>query len=164
MPQKTIYVREKDNAIWQEAEKLADKSLSSLLVNLLKKFVDEKRQAKGIEQQGMERIEVLVIEGRPDIANNVFNLHLGKGLRQKTQVFTGRWLVEDMRSSNLGIDKLWSVAITAKGKIAVYSHGPLSGGQPIKVYDNLDEADLPNVVYAAVAEKLGIPLVEELDI
>jgi hypothetical protein len=112
-------------------------------------------------QQDMERIEVDVADGHG-------------GLR--TLAFTGRWLVvpdsAETRASEedgVGYDAglYWGVALTKRGRIAVYvAHCNHDGGSLFH-FDTLDEAadDLPMSIMAdARGELSGTVPVMELDI
>jgi hypothetical protein len=52
VPNKTIYVREADTEVWEKAERLAGGSVSALIAEALRRYVEEVEQK---EQLDMER-------------------------------------------------------------------------------------------------------------
>jgi EXLDI family protein len=56
MPNKTIYVSAKDEALFDEAQKIGDDALSAVIVRALQEFVSRNRD----RQENMEEISVLV--------------------------------------------------------------------------------------------------------
>jgi len=56
MPNKTIYVRDEDISLFEEAERLGGDSLSGIIAEALRRFVATKRA----EQQGMKECNLTV--------------------------------------------------------------------------------------------------------
>ena len=100
-----------------------------------------------------------------------------------TKKFSGRWLVQDIESEHdadvqhpLKSSEItdhfreitrWSVAETAKGRIAVLATGLGAGESGFWHFDDLDEAaekGIPSDVLSKAAGALGIERAELLDI
>lgn len=157
VPNKTIYIREGDTELWEKAEKLAGGSVSSLIADALRRYVEEENRK---EQMDMETIEI--------------NLGGGKYSEGPHGAqFVGRWLVspvDEIRTleegSDLGV--YYGVALTQRGKIAVYT-GHVNELYPYRLYtyDSLEEAEengVPTDVLAAAAAAMGADYVQKLDI
>lgn len=108
-PTKTLYVKESDLPLWEEAETFAQahsQSVSVVVANALRSTLPA---LKAADTDGdYERLEVGVGEDR-----------------SRTEAFLGRWLVppeSDLRSGVEGADAgaCYGVALTAKGSIAWY--------------------------------------------
>lgn len=172
-----MYIRSQDQAVWEEAEKvlLPGETLSSVLTRPLRKFVEERKT----QSSRMERIE-LDIDEETGIERGIgilksLSSDFPLGVRPLKQAFVGRWLIKNFEL-NKGFypHPMWSIALTGKGKIAVFRQTVKSagvapkGGDPIEVFENLEEAldkgNIPRDVLAAANERLDNPLVEELDI
>ena len=100
---KTLYIREEDQATWERAEtaaRSARMSLSQFLAGLIERHVPA---AAGSGQ--METIKVTV----------------GHSSAPRTEAFTGRWLV--LRQ---GAESTEGIALTAKGQFAYYFGAPRS--------------------------------------
>lgn len=77
--------------------------------------------------------------------------------------FTGRWLLEPdsgkTRTSDEGWDNgvFWGVALTQRGRIAVFAEHCSSGAGRLDDYDNLDQASarVPADIIARAAASLG---------
>jgi hypothetical protein len=90
------------------------------------------------------------------------------------EAFTGRWLVEpdsdETRTNEDGYDAgvYWGVALTRRGRIAVYAAHCNSGGGQLEDYDDLDEAEgaghPKDIITIARAELTGSTPVFERDI
>ena len=149
VPKKTIYVREADAELWEEAEKLAGGSLSGLIADALQRYVEEERR----REQGMKTIEVLT---GPSI-------YTGRRVQ-----FEGRWLVypdpDNPRAFEGPIteghhDKkgvYYGVALTRRGNIAVYvSSTQLNHDDRLDHYRSFKEAEqagVPSDILARAAE------------
>lgn len=168
MPNKTLYVREEDVPVWEEAEKYAASGISPLVSNLLRDWVDHKR----VDPGGMTK---LVVECRN-----------GKGEPTTRKAFKGRWLIKPANgvvaiNDNDGVGRSGYVrtalALTANNKLAVYefNYENSDGVATLEVFENFEEmqeATLDNTGYprfaenelAAFAAALGEPFEVELDI
>jgi hypothetical protein len=154
MPKKTLYVREEDIEVWEQAQSLAggDESLSSIVIEALRRYL-RIRGGQPSEIEGMKRIVVETYD---------------QDERLIRKAFVGKWLVEAMQTE--ANRYRWSIAQTQKGSIVVYCFkGELPRDECItdfKVYDSFDELeqDVPDDVLAAVAVELGEDFVQDLDI
>lgn len=163
MPNKTIYVKDEDLQVFEEAERLGGDSLSSIIAEALKRFVSVKRA----EQQGMDE-HTLAID----------NPEQGK----KTLKFVGRLLVSDTIYVGQTSDRRdrwddWSLYQTQAGKVIVYwRHGSVWDGErgsaQYEVRDSLPGYDdsvfefddtVPGDILEAAAEALGQELVEFIE-
>lgn len=101
MPNKTIYVSEKDESLFEKAQKIAGATLSSVIAHALREYVS-RQEKKGA---GMQEISV----------------HVGSHASQREQRFIGR---EIEKWSGMSDDKIWwqeaKIYATQKGKWAVY--------------------------------------------
>jgi hypothetical protein len=160
MPNKTLYVKDEDVAIWDKARDLAGESLSQLIIGQLKTIVME-REA---EAQGYGRIVLSFRES---------------GDMPMAKAFTGRWLISPEKPFDNG-EVYWddrfyqhdffAVALTPKNNLVFFNflQFPISGkyewGQiEIISYSNLQNARVPKKLLALTLEQLGVE-VEELDI
>lgn len=156
VPNKTIYVREGDTELWEKAETLAGGSISSLIADVLRRYVEQEERK---EQMDMETIEVQLGGGR-------YGEEYGAE-------FVGRWLLppgDETRTAEPGNDAgvYYGVALTQRGKIAVYS-GHVNGLYPygLNTYDSFEEAEadsVPTDILAAAAAAMGADYVQKLDI
>ncbi len=156
MPNKTIYIREADVDIWEEAEKRAGGSVSALITKALRGWVlDEKLR----ERTGMEAIEVEL---------------WGPEERPYRVTFVGRWLLwpdeDQTRTGEPGHDAgaYYSVALTRKGDIAVYVRHVNDGFAPsLHTYSSFEEArndGMPGDILAMAASEISDGYVQKLDI
>lgn len=146
MPNKTLYVRDSDEAIWARAEQFGREtrqSLSQVVTTALQRYVPP------VPADGdMQEIKVRTGEERA-----------------RTEAFIGRWLVSPdypvTRSSQDPDERgytAWAAAITRRGKIAVYRWHSMDAEEgSLDVYASLDEADeyVPDPLIAKAAEALG---------
>jgi hypothetical protein len=155
---KTIYLRDEDESVWDRARELAGaKGISPLIAQSLKRFIAEK-EAEEVEARGFERITVKYYDASDH------------GI-PKVKAFRGKWIIPPTRPlSREEQDTTWSysVAITAKGSAVVYwtEEDREGRAQFFSVYPSLESAAAEsNVNWAArrAIEILGVP-VEELDI
>ena len=160
MPNKTIYVRDGDRALWERAEQLAGSSLSRLLADALRAYIKLEEQREATRADRTERIVV----DTHDVQERLMR-----------KAFVGRWLVRDARKDMA--EPEWSeycrysVALTRGGRFAVQVTttrlGPKADEMSdLKVYDTWAEMNehTPHGVVAAVAAELGEEYVIELDI
>jgi len=171
---RTVYVRAEDADVWKRAEELAGESLSQLVADQLRRFVQQREAQAG----GLERIVVeAVVKG--DVPPGPWE----KGEIRKVG-FYGRWLVGEpvkRKDPIPGVNEraLWDgdmhhygVAITKGGKIAVLvldnAEGTEYGRAPsLTLYDSLKAADgagVPHWVLDRAATALQTELVDDLDV
>ena len=156
MPRRTLYVREEDQAIWEQAAGLAEEdSLSAIVTEALRRFVLAKQQESG--NSPFERIELTVSTSDPE-SRDISG--------ERTVAFTGRVLVTHG----------WhTVYETAKHQLLIYWVDDSRGASFYTVHKTFDEVlaaarrhdhDLlyPSDLLAAAAEELGRKWVEELDV
>ncbi len=158
-PNKTIYVREADREVWEKAEKLAGGSVSGLIADALRRYVEEEGMKRSMTTEVIKPIEV----------------RLGGHERPlRTVRFVGEWLVwpdEDAsRTTEPGYDAgaYYGVALTENGNIAVYC-AHVNGGfdTTLEVYSSIEAAEgagVPPDIMGAAASKLGPNYVQERDI
>lgn len=143
-PAKTLYVRDDDVEVWEYAELLAKATNRSLST-----FVTEMLRTQGILRRDDEANTVKIDVGDPT----------------HTVGFKGRWLVppdsDETRTKEDGHDAgaYWGVALTKRGRIAVYT-AHCNDGWPAMLadYDDLDAASADNVpadIIAMAAKELG---------
>jgi hypothetical protein len=156
VPNKTIYIREADADVWQRAEKLAGDSVSALITEALRRYVEEEEQK---ERTGMESIEV-EFWGPED--------------KPYQAAFVGRWLLwpdeTETRTGEPGYDAgaYYGVALTRRGNIAVYIRHVNDGFAPIlKTYGSFEKAEeggIPGDILAIAASEISDGYVHKLDI
>lgn len=145
-PSKTLYVRDEDVSVWEQAEhaaKSARQSVSSLVAAAL-------------------RSHLSTLESHRDRAGQV-TVDMRDDMRAWTEAFAGRWLIEpgDDNRGTEDAGACYGIALTAKGRIAVYSYHVNDRWPPhLGVYDNLDQAEaetsgLPKELLAAAASEMG---------
>ena len=160
MPNRTIYIRDADRALWEKAEQLAGNSLSRLLADAVRTYVKLEEQREATRADRAERI--------------VVDTHDAQG-RLMRKAFVGRWLVrnarKDMAETAWSEYCRYSVALTRGGRFAVLvTTTPLDPKademSDLKVYDSWAEMNehTPQGVVATVAAELGEEYVIELDI
>ena len=154
MARKNIYVPDDLAAELAEYE---DFPLSAICQEAIRK---ELHMLQAVEtHQDMERIEVDVEDAHGSL---------------RTLAFTGRWLVapdsDATRTAEPGYDAgaYWGIALTAKGRIAVYTAHCNRDGGFLSDYDDLPGAEADRVpadmIAEAIAELTGTVPVIELDI
>jgi|ERR1039457_6587576 hypothetical protein len=157
---KTVYIRDEDEPIWDRARELTGaKGVSSVIVHGLKRYIAE-REAKEAEGKGFERIKVSF--------NDADAHHI-----PKIKVFHGKWIIPPTKPEQVYNEEgttqwSYSVAITAKGAVVVYwvEEDSETIAQRFKVYPSLEVAAADSEVNWAARkaiEEMGVP-VEELDI
>ncbi|MGH3151384.1 MAG: hypothetical protein ACRDOB_11725 [Streptosporangiaceae bacterium] len=100
---------------------------------------------------------------RTDALGEMGKITVNVGDPSLTIGFTGRWLLEPdsgkTRTSDEGWDNgvFWGVALTQRGRIAVFAEHCNSGAGRLDDYDNLDQAaaHVPADVIARAAAELG---------
>jgi len=110
MPNKTIYVKDEDLQIFEEAEKLGGDSLSSVIAEALRRFVATKRA----EQQGMKECNLTVGVLRSQGADDTRKVRFVGRLLAEAEVFTGQ--TSDRRDRGT----YYRIYQTKAGKILVW--------------------------------------------
>ena len=110
MPNKTIYVREEDVSLFEEAEKLGGDSLSSVIAEALRRFVATKKA----EQQGMQEHTLPVGVLRSQGADDTRKVRFVGRLLAEAEVFTGQ--TSDRRDRGT----YYRIYQTQAGKILVW--------------------------------------------
>jgi hypothetical protein len=119
---KTLYVRGEDSATWEEATKAAARegvSVSEFVTTAVRQRLDRQSGALAYEELSAESFDPLGLQ---------------------TVRFSGRWIVNDMRSSAAGTSKqdVWRIAVTKFGRFV--SHVRRANGVPtLTARDILDE-------------------------
>ncbi len=156
MPNKTIYIREADLEVWEQAEALAGGSVSALITEALRRYVEEERRK---ESTGIETITV--------------DLWGPEGIPYPVE-FVGRWLVHpderETRTGEPGYDAgaYFGVALTQKGNIAVYTRHVNDGFAPtLEVFHSFEEAEkegVPGDILGTAGALIGDGYAQRLDI
>jgi len=110
MPNKTIYVRDEDLQFFEEAEKLGGDSLSAVIAEAVRRFVD----AKQAEAQGMKEVTLPVGVLRSQGDDDTRKVRFDGRLLSSAEIFTGQ--TSDGRDR--GTD--YRIYQTKAGKILVW--------------------------------------------
>lgn len=180
MPNKTIYVKDEDLSIFEEAEKLGGDSLSAVIAQVVKRFVAaEKSKAQGFEEHTLE-----VGQYNPRGADDTRKVRFVGRLLAKQRVYTGQTDSRDDRGTNYAIYqtkagkivvhwKHWS-SWDGEGSSSDYAtldalpghddviYGRLSGSDDDEFAENYPER-LPGGLLQDVAKAMGGELVEFID-
>lgn len=157
-PNKTLYVKDGDMAVWEEVDALVPGEVSALVAKLLRQWLaDQKGKA---EPEGpFSRLVVSVRKDARDDSSPVVR-----------KAFNGRWLVSDFETDAASYDAgtQWDVAVTEQGRLVVCIHQRQEDVcDYFAVYDTIDDAEAdhaPADLLSAVAAEIGEDFVEELDI
>jgi hypothetical protein len=140
---KTLYVRDEDSAIWEQAANVAAKegvSLSEFVTAAVREQV-ERLRPPAFEELSADSME-------PFTAGTA---------RIRTHTFLGRWIIKDMQSRHPGtMHDVWNIAITSGGVFAVQvvrAGTPLFGTDP-KLDDLARTFGIPDDVVAAALKAL----------
>lgn len=114
MPNKTIYISDKDESIFVKAQKLGDDALSAVIVRALKEFIARKED----KQQGMSEITVKI--GSSEVAREQ------RFVGQKVAKWQGTsddkvWWMEAVIYKTQKDN--WAVWLSTVGKAEVLIHG-----------------------------------------
>ena len=174
MPNKTIYVKDEDLQIFEEAEKLGGDSLSGIIAEALRRFVDVKRAELYGMQEHVLHVGVLRSQGDDDIRQIRF---VGRKLAE-ADVYTGQ--TSDRRDRGT----VYQIYQTKAGKIliwwkqwtrwerendyadyAVMDALPSHGDELLGVVhvDSFEPVTLPGSLLQDAAEALGQELVEFIE-
>ena len=151
MANKTLYIRDNDELIWQKAEEVVVKnkieSLSKFVTDAIKKEVNRM---------------VFLATVKEDIQKIVVTLNTEEGIRKVA--FNGKWLIE-----NYSLD-FWliSVAITEKNSIFLLYDTGSDSVDKYRIFEYFEDfinEDLPSPeLKSLVANKVGEDYIEFLDI
>lgn len=144
MPKKTIYIRLGDIELWEKAEKLAGESLSALLIEALRQYVEKRERELKAREERQTEMENVTLEITPVDGATGFVL---SNRAYKVQ-FTGTLL-----GSTSGIPR-YDVYLTKGGKLIVYYTATDIAGY--EEFDTLE--DLAN----EYADKLGDDIMTEI--
>ena len=157
MPNKAIYVKEADAELWGKAEKLAGGSLSALITEAVRRYVEEEERKEQAKMGTIQTVEPIEVE-----------------LAAHKAQFVGEWLLDpdpdETRTGEPGYDAgaYYGVALTERGNIAVYTRHVTDGFAPTLVaYDTFEKAEewgVPADILATAANAMGADYVLKLDI
>lgn len=174
MPNKTIYVKDEDLQVFEEAEKLGGDSLSAVIAQAVKRFV----QVKRAEQQGMQEYTLSVGVLRSQGADTRKVRFVGR-LLAEAEVLTDQTSSSRSSRDDRGTD--YKIYQTQAGKILVWwkRWTRWEGGSDLldyAVFDALPGYDdeiygkvldliekLPGSLLQEAAEALGEELVEWIE-
>ncbi|SDE37232.1 EXLDI protein [Glycomyces harbinensis] len=172
MPNKTIYVADKDLDLYNRAQELAGGNLSKAISTALKRYVDA-------EEGRLEGYEEITVRVGP-----------GTGSKRQRQRFTGVKLGEWIRSDN-NTAEICRVYRARSGKFVIHTektpdfvqvtaetgwrkflglgeqfYGSTTGESTLEVVETLAElkAKIPPELYSMVAASAEAPPVQDLDI
>jgi hypothetical protein len=155
-PNKTLYIRDEDTPLWERAEQAAQQtrqSVSQLVTAALRQHLP----SISTPDDATEDIRVRV-GPRVDPLNNVPSSAADYG---RTEAFTGRWLVppgdqSQSRSTLQTTGYHYAVALTRRGKIAVYRYHPEAlRPATLEAFDSVEAASLPADIQEKADAALG---------
>lgn len=167
MPNKTIYVKDEDLQVFEEAEKLGGDSLSSIIAEALRRFVDVKRA----EVQGMKECNLTVGVLRSQGADIRKVRFVGR-LLAEAEVLTGQTSSRDDRGTDYRVYQTqagnilvwWQRWSRWEGENDVIDYAVLNAlpGYDDEVPGKIDDypISLPGSLLQEAAEALGEELVE----
>lgn len=160
----TLYVRKQDRELWERARALAggEASLSALVADALKEYVEREERRREAEQQIEEEMQDYELE------------IYGPGQASYTLKFRGTLLAAD--ENYVGGPEIY---ITKAGKFVLYDYDRLEGWASYWLFDSLNDLvawveegrakedryfeRITDVLLAEAAERLGKDLVIEID-
>lgn len=155
--QKTLYVREGSEEVWERAEKLSGESVSSLVDRLLRDYI-----------QRQERQEALAGDSKRIV------VEVSRDDTVTSKAFQGTWVIVEFESEDPNVlgGTQYNVALTRnKRLVACISSRDDDPGrvESFEVFDSFDQfaADTdgyPHDLISAVANEIGEDFVEDLDI
>jgi EXLDI family protein len=172
MPNKTIYVSDKDLPIYDRAQELAGGNLSKAISTALRKFVEaEEGRLEGFEEI---TVKVGIGPGRKRRRQRFIGVKLGewgrvfdKGRHEQFRVYrskSGKYVIHIERSAdwNVNGDKGWKaqLGIGAQSWSATADEGKLI---VVETLEELKE-QIPEELYEMVASMAEEPPIEDLDI
>ncbi|BAS29381.1 hypothetical protein [Limnochorda pilosa] len=156
MPKKvTLYVRDGDGQLWERAKALAggDDSLSGLVTEALRRYVDEQERKQAARQEVKDRMREYVLE------TTIISGGVVTGSKRKVR-FVGALLAEGQEATTIH-----DVFLTSGGKLVHFIEA--SDGNFYDVYETLDDlaarAAVPEDVLAEAVEALGEEYVVNID-
>lgn len=173
MPNKTIYVKDEDVQLFEEAEKLGGDSLSSVIAEALRRFVATKKA----EQQGMKECNLTVGVLRSQGDDDIRQIRFVGRLLAEAEVLTDQTSPRDR--DGRGTD--YKIYQTQAGRILVWwkrwtrweggsdflDYAVLNAlpGYDDEVSGKIDDypISLPGSLLQAAAEALGEELVEWIE-
>ena len=157
MPQKTIYVRDEDMKIFEEAEALSKKegiekhSLSSIIATSLQMYIHQKEA----ETKGFELI---------DLAIGIHTEYLNY---ENHIEFLGKEIARHSEKDDTKI-KNYALYQTYKGRLLLYVEDKnileRSGKSWHKIYDNIVDVEAPALLFKNAKEDLAEPHTFYIDI
>ena len=175
MPNKTIYVRDEDVSLFEEAEKLGGDSLSSVIAEALRRFVATKKA----EQQGMQEYTLSVGVLRSQGDDDTRKVRFVGRLLAEAEVLTDHQTSSRSSRDDRGTD--YKIYQTQAGRVLVWwkRWTRWEGGSDLldyAVFDALPGYDdevcgkvldliekLPGSLLQEAAEALGEELVEYVE-
>lgn len=175
MPNKTIYVRDEDLPVFEEAEKLGGDSLSAVIAQAVKRFV----QVKRAEQQGMQEYTLSVGVLRSQGDDDTRKVRFVGRLLAEAEVLTDHQTSSRSSRDDRGTD--YKIYQTQAGRVLVWwkRWTRWEGGSDLldyAVFDALPGYDdeiygkvldliekLPGSLLQEAAEALGEELVEYVE-
>ena len=177
MPNKTIYVKDEDLSLFEEAEKLGGDSLSAVIAQAVKRFVQVKRaETQGLEDHTLE-VGRASTRGADDTRKIRF---VGRKLAGQT-AYTGQTSSQDDRGTDYKIYQTKAGKIIVhwrhwsrwdgEGSSADYAVLDQLPGHGAEIYGQADDDDyterfpekLPGGLLQEAAEALGQELVEFIE-
>jgi hypothetical protein len=164
-PNKTLYIRDEDTPLWERAEQAAQQlrqSVSQLVTASLRQYLP----SISTPDNATEDIRVRVggrVKPRADVPSSPADY-------DRTEAFTGRWLVppgdqSQSRSTSQTTGYHYAVALTRRGKIAVYRYHPQAlRPATLEVFDSVEAASLPADIEEKADAALGRETVTWRDI
>lgn len=129
MPKRTVYVRDEDQAVWDQAEALAGQdSLSSFVAEALRRLIEVKETAA----RGFAEVELPVRYALDEAFPEVIDM--------RPVSFRGRVIAQHV-GGNGTIQ--WTVYLTPKGNLLFYQISGVDGkdGATYEVFKSLQEAE-----------------------
>ena len=171
MPNKTIYVRDEDLQVYEDAEKLGGDSLSSVIAEALRRFVDVKRaEAQGMDEHHLE-VGIFRGSGTSDLRRVRFvGRQLAAGGKYSGQTSSGddRGVVYGIYQTRAGKILIWWKHWSRwenENDTADYAVKDALPGYDDEVWGKaLDSPmDIPGSLLQEAAEALGQELVEYVE-
>jgi len=157
VPRKNIYISDADEEFYQLAKKYAGDSLSSVIVNGLKRFVIEKQA----EEKAMTEVTRWV--GREEVEEGIANGHNIK--------FVGKLLGSGGVDEDSGVQRKYELFYTRKSMYLLYKvettpdgSTAISSWKTYSSYKELMTVRLPNSVIEGIEKNMPDVVCEVLDI